>query len=137
MSVTLVRIYNIETSPDERAGYIRTILGFKVASLLALVPLAFVLQGITTQVLPVLSGYGGLVYLAFLCGGLHSIWTTVRAAEQARRDFRSFRRYTFTYGVLRFLGYRHLALVLRSFADKRTRRFVRPAPNRTNTLQLV
>ena len=40
-----------------------------------------------------------------LCGGLHSIWTTVRAVEQARRDFRSFRRYTFTYGVLRFLGF--------------------------------
>src|SRR5215217_878357 len=105
LSITLVRIYNIETSPDERAGYIRTILGFKVLSLLALVPLAFVLQGITTQVLPVLSGYGGLVYLAFLSGGLHSIWITVRAVEQARRDFRSFRRYTFTYGVLRFLGF--------------------------------
>jgi O-antigen/teichoic acid export membrane protein len=104
LSITLVRIYNIETSPDERAGYIRTILGFKILSSLALVPLAFVLQGITTQVLPVLSGYGGLVYLAFLSGGLHSIWTSVRAVEQARRDFRSFRRYTFTYGVLRFLG---------------------------------
>jgi O-antigen/teichoic acid export membrane protein len=105
LSITLVRLYNIETSPDERAGYIRTILGFKILSLLALVPLAFVLQRITTQVLPVLSGYGDLVYLAFLCGGLQSIWTTVRAAEQARRDFRSFRRYTFTYGVLRFLGF--------------------------------
>jgi O-antigen/teichoic acid export membrane protein len=104
LSITLVRIYNIETSPDERAGYIRTILGFKVLSLLALVPFAFVLQAITTQVLPVLSGYGGLVYVAFLSGGLHSIWTTVRAVEQARRDFRSFSRYTFTYGVLRFLG---------------------------------
>jgi O-antigen/teichoic acid export membrane protein len=104
LSITLVRIYNIETSPDERAGYIRTILGFKVLSLLALVPFAFVLQAITTQVLPILSGYGGLVYVAFLSGGLHSIWTTVRAVEQARRDFRSFSRYTFTYGVLRFLG---------------------------------
>ena len=111
LSITLVRLYNIETSPDERAGYIRTILGFKVLALLALVPLAFVLQGITTQVLPVLSGYGGLVYLAFLCGGLQSIWTTVRAAEQARRDFRSFRRYTFTYGVLRFLGIGALLLL--------------------------
>jgi O-antigen/teichoic acid export membrane protein len=110
LSITLVRIYNIETSPEERAGYIRTIVGFKILSLLALVPLAFVLQGITTQVLPVLSGYGSLVYLAFLCGGLHSIWTTVRAAEQARRDFRSFRRYTFIYGVLRFLGFGTLLL---------------------------
>ena len=111
LSITLVRLYNIETSPDERAGYIRTILGFKISLLLALVPLAFVLQGITTQVLPILSGYGGLVYLAFLSGGLQSIWTTVRAVEQARRDFRSFRRYTFTYGVLRFLGIGTLLLL--------------------------
>lgn len=104
LSITLVRIYNIEVSPDERTDYIRAILGFKVFSLLALVPLTFVFQGVTMEVLPILSGYGSLVYLAFVSGGLHSIWTTVRAVEQARRDFRSFRRYTFTYGVLRFLS---------------------------------
>ena len=46
LSITLVRIYNIETSPEERAGYIRTIVEFKILSLLALVPLAFVLQGV-------------------------------------------------------------------------------------------
>jgi len=104
LSVTLVRFHNTEILPERRAAFVRANLGFKAFLLFMMVPLGYVLQKTTVWVLPVLVGYGSLIYLAFLSSSLLSFWVTIRAVEQARSNFIAYQRYTFAYGCLRIAG---------------------------------
>lgn len=100
-NVALVRLYNIENSPDVRHHLVRVVLTLKVAFLVLFVPLPFVLQSATASLFPIAKGHEGLIYLSFISGALLSFWVTMRAVEQASRDFLSIERYTFAYALLR------------------------------------
>ncbi len=100
-SVALVRLYNTETSPCERARLVREVLMLRVAILVLLVPLAFALERSATWLFPIVEGHEGLIYLAFFSSGLLSFWGTMRSIEQASRRFVSFQRYTLAYAALR------------------------------------
>ncbi len=100
-SVALVRFYNTETSPHERAKLVREVLMLRAAILVLLLPLALALERATIWLFPIVEGHEGLIYLAFFSSGLLGFWGTMRSIEQASRRFVSFERYTLAYAGLR------------------------------------
>src|SRR5438552_7406348 len=105
LSLTLVRIYNAEQNRIEGLHVIAAVLRSKLALLLLTAGVSYPVSAfIVRQGPPLLTGATTLVALALVSGALLNLWVGVRAGEQARRDFRTFARFTALYGVLRLVS---------------------------------
>lgn len=104
LSISLVRFYNSTEEERRQNDILRTVLRLKTVILIATVPLAFVAPPVITGLFPILEGRLPVVWASVWAAGLASMWKTVRAIEQAKRDFGSFQRYTFIYAALRVLS---------------------------------
>jgi len=107
LSTSLVRDYNFRYSGEDkgRDEVIHAALAWKLLLVGGLagggVPLAHVI----VSLLPALGGAVSLVYLSAVTAGLLSLWSTVRATEQARRRYTVMAWYTYTYAGLRLFGF--------------------------------
>ncbi|WP_281416214.1 lipopolysaccharide biosynthesis protein [Deinococcus aestuarii] len=89
------------------------VLRVKTVLALAMVMLALVFTPfLNSAVFPTLAGTGSLLVLSAVSGGLLSLWATLRAAEQARQEYRAIEKNTFLYALLRGVS----ALVLFHFS---------------------
>lgn len=104
VSVALVRNYNSSSDLAERQFLIGGVLKGKVLQVVLVAALAYPLALVVRYLLPVLSELW-LVEVGIVSAALMSLWTSVRAMEQARRDYTTFTRYVFLYGAFRFAAY--------------------------------
>jgi O-antigen/teichoic acid export membrane protein len=109
--VSLIRLLNKLDDPLERSDLIKAVLRWDGLLLAVAIALAYPLQQLLGRMLPVVSGAGWLLGCAIVTGGLLNIWTTIRTIDQARRDFRSFERFTYAYAGLRLVAAVSLPLI--------------------------
>lgn len=103
LNTALVRLYNAGGETEE-CDLLPTIVGWKLLLVIVIIPAAFMLKHAAVFFLPSFAGYGNLLYFSFVSGALLSLWSTIRAVEQARREFTVFTRYTMAYGILRIMS---------------------------------
>ncbi|MFX4263293.1 oligosaccharide flippase family protein [Pelotomaculum propionicicum] len=103
LNTALVRLYNAKAESEE-CELLPTIVGWKLLLVIVVIPAAFMLKHAAVFFFPNFAGYGNLLYFSFVSGALLSLWSTIRAVEQARREFTVFTRYTLAYGLLRIMS---------------------------------
>lgn len=103
LNTALVRLYNARGESEE-GELLPTIVGWKMLLVIAFIPAALMLKHAALYLFPIYAGYGALLYFSFVSGALLSLWSTIRAVEQARREFAVFTRYTLAYGFLRIVS---------------------------------
>ncbi len=104
LNTALVRLYNSRGGSENCGELLPTIVGWKLLLVVVVIPGAFLLKNAAVILFPVYAGYGTLIYFSFVSGALLSLWSTIRAVEQAQREFAVFTRYTLAYGILRALS---------------------------------
>jgi O-antigen/teichoic acid export membrane protein len=102
LSITLVRFYPSLPDDSDRANFVGSILFWQVG-LLIILGLGYQCVDflVFRPLFPTFRSTHALAFLVVTSGCLLSIWSTVRALEQAKMDFRALNRYTFAYGLLR------------------------------------
>lgn len=105
LGATLVRQYYDSDDDISRTQLIGVVLQYKLLIFLLLLVSIPLLGRLVIQIYPILSGYEWLVFEAIISSGLFSIWTTLRAIEQAKRDFSIYTRYLVAYGILRLITF--------------------------------
>jgi O-antigen/teichoic acid export membrane protein len=104
-SISFVRNFNNTSDPRHREHLASALIRFKVGAAAIVLLLSFPCALLLRAAFPVLRGHEVLLTLGVLSAALLSLWTSVRALEQARRDFASFARYNYVYGGLRLVVY--------------------------------
>jgi O-antigen/teichoic acid export membrane protein len=114
LSVSLVRNYNSTDDAKQRADLASSVIKTKLLTVLTIGLLAYPGASLLFRVFPVLQGSQHLLAVGIFSAALLSLWGSVRALEQARRDFTSFARYNYFYALLRAIFY---AVALLSHAN--------------------
>jgi O-antigen/teichoic acid export membrane protein len=102
-NISLVRLYNVASDSNEKINLIRAINKWKISLLIMTLCLSFPMGKLIIQTFPILEGTGLLINLSVISGGMLSSWTTIRAIEQAQKNFQAFKKYTTIYGLLRLI----------------------------------
>jgi O-antigen/teichoic acid export membrane protein len=100
-SLALVRLYNSTSDRARQSSLIKVVREWKTKLFLFLVLLTYPIGQILAIAFPVFKDSMPLLYCSLISGGLLTLWTTTRAIEQARKEFRSFQLYVVAYGALR------------------------------------
>ncbi|WJY26413.1 lipopolysaccharide biosynthesis protein [Sporosarcina trichiuri] len=103
LSTTIVRKFNTLEVENKKRDFLRLSYYWKILVCLINIIISFPLTKLSIFYYPILQGYEYLIYISYLSGGLLSLWMTVRAIEQAQKNFANFKKYTFIYGLLRLI----------------------------------
>ena len=111
LSISLVRNYNNTDDEQQRAGLAASVIKTKLLTVLIVGLLAHPVALLLLRVFPVLRGSERLLAVGIFSAALLSLWVSVRALEQARRDFTSFARYNYFYALIRAACYAGVLLL--------------------------
>ncbi len=103
LSTTIVRKFNNLGNENKSREFLSLSYSWKLMVFLLNIIISFPITKVSIYFFPILQGYESLIYISYLSGGLLSLWMTVRAIEQAQKNFTNFKKYTFIYGFLRLI----------------------------------
>jgi O-antigen/teichoic acid export membrane protein len=110
ISLTLVRNYNAERKYKNRKEQLYVILSFKLLFTLLLIFIAKPLE-VLLFVLDIKLMSEHLFFLTISSAAILSLWTTIRATEQAQSQFTKFSLYNLYYALLRFFSFCVISLI--------------------------
>lgn len=100
-NVAIVRLYNVENDQTYKIALFKVIHKWNIG-LLIFISIVFYPMGLFfIHIFSIFKEAALLVYLAIISAGLLNVWSTTRAIEQSKKNFKSFQSYTFTYAFLR------------------------------------
>lgn len=105
LNVSLVRNYNRAESPRERTDLAASVIKTKVSMVIAVGAMAYPAARLMLPVFPTFTAGASLLAIGILSASLLSLWSSIRALEQARRQFDSFARYNYMYAAVRVTCY--------------------------------